>query len=272
MEILNVDVTEVARVQATNHTSKGNQPKWQVKNKWLKADHMGYEALAEVLISSLLEKTNVPEFVSYQPALIQYHDKTLTGCASDNFRKEHEELIPVERLHRAYCGPGLAQVLGKAPSVESAIQYTVDFIEKQTKLTDFGAYLTTILELDQLFLNEDRHTNNIAVIWNNKTESYRLCPIFDNGLSLLSDTKSYLLDEDFYNCIKRVQAKPFFPSYEEQTEAANRLYGSFLKCYFKHSDVTAILDSMEPMYPTKVLRRVERIVFEQMRRYRIYFE
>ena len=35
------------------HTSKGDQPKWQRKGKWYRADYMGYEALSEVLISRL---------------------------------------------------------------------------------------------------------------------------------------------------------------------------------------------------------------------------
>ena len=41
----------------TGHTSKGDQPKWQVRGNWYKADHMGYEALVEVLISGLLRKS-----------------------------------------------------------------------------------------------------------------------------------------------------------------------------------------------------------------------
>lgn len=271
MGILSIDLTDAARIQSASHTSKGDQPKWQLKSQWIKADHMGYEALSEVMISSLLKKSNVPEFVSYGPVSIKYQDKLLCGCKSDNFREKDEELIPVERLHRLYHGYGLAKAIGGYSSVEEAIRYTVDFIEKVTNLTDVGPYLTVMLELDQLFLNEDRHTNNIAVIRNNKSNQFRLCPIFDNGLSLLSDTNDYPLNDDIYACIARVKAKPFSVDFDEQTEAANRLYGSFLKCSFTKADVTDILDSMKPLYPPELLRRVERIMFEQMRKYTIYF-
>lgn len=45
-----------------------------------------------------------------------------------------------------------------------------------------------MLEIDAFFLNEDRHTNNIAVQYNAADDTYALCPLFDNGLSLLADT------------------------------------------------------------------------------------
>ena len=48
MDIINLDTVEQEPIQG--HTSKGDQPKWQLDGKWYKADHMGYEALAEVLI------------------------------------------------------------------------------------------------------------------------------------------------------------------------------------------------------------------------------
>ncbi len=39
----------------TGHTSKGDQRKWKVGDRWYKADYMGYESLAEVLVSHFLE-------------------------------------------------------------------------------------------------------------------------------------------------------------------------------------------------------------------------
>ena len=53
-----IDLTVAVREPIQGHTSKGDQPKWRRGNLWYKADHMGYEALAEVVVSRLLEKTN----------------------------------------------------------------------------------------------------------------------------------------------------------------------------------------------------------------------
>lgn len=39
----------------TGHTSKGDQRKWKVGDRWYKVDYMGYESLAEVLVSHFLE-------------------------------------------------------------------------------------------------------------------------------------------------------------------------------------------------------------------------
>lgn len=91
-------------------------------------------------------------------------------------------LVPFERLHRAYKGQGLAAAFGGIDEPQERIRYTVDFIEQITGLTGVGEYLTLLLELDFFFLNEDRHTNNLAVIRNEKTKEFRLCPNFDNSL------------------------------------------------------------------------------------------
>ena len=67
-----IDLNNLKKEKIENHTSKGNQPKWHIDNKWYKADHMGYEALAEYIISKLLLKSNVENFVEYQLIKIEY--------------------------------------------------------------------------------------------------------------------------------------------------------------------------------------------------------
>ena len=54
-----IDLTDIKKEKIENHTSKGNQPKWHIDNKWYKADHMSYEALSEYVTSRLLAKSNV---------------------------------------------------------------------------------------------------------------------------------------------------------------------------------------------------------------------
>lgn len=268
MDRINLDAVEQEAIQG--HTSKGDQPKWQLDGKWYKADHMGYEALAEVLISQLLKQSNVPDFVEYKPMLIQYQGKEIPGCVSKNFRRKDEMLVPFERLHRAYKGQGLAVALGGINEPQERIRYTVDFIEQTTGLTGVGEYLTFLLELDSFFLNEDRHTNNLAVIRNEKTKEFRLCPIFDNGLALLSDLNDYPLDKDVYDCIRRVRAKPFDMDFDVQVEATEELYGSQLKFSFARHDISKMLDAVRELYSSTVIARVEQTVYEQMRKYPVY--
>ena len=251
--------------------TRGDQPKWVLHHRWYKADHMGYEALAEVVVSQLLKQSNVPDFVEYEPAWIQYKGKDLPGCVSKNFRAKDEMLVPFERLHRAYQGQGLAAALGGIGEPRERIRYTVDFIEQTTGLTGEGKYLTLLLELDSFFLNEDRHTNNLAVIRNEKTKEFRLCPIFDHGLALLSDLNDYPVEKDIYACISCVRAKPFDVDFDVQVEAAEALYGSQLKLSFSRTDVSKTLDSVRALYSNLVMSRVEQTLYEQMRRYPVYF-
>lgn len=175
-----IDFTSADRIMSEGHTSKGDQPKWKQSGNWYKADHMGYEALSEIIVSRLLTWSNADDFVVYQPVFIHYNDKVIPGCSSHDFMRKDEMLIPFERLHRAYEGRGLAQALTKFDSPADRIAYTVGFVERVTNLTGVGAYLTAILELDCLTLNEDRHTNNLAVLRNEETKEFRLCPIFDS--------------------------------------------------------------------------------------------
>ena len=269
MDKINLDSIEQEPIQG--HTSKGDQPKWQLDGKWYKADHMGYEALAEVVVSQLLKRSNVPDFVEYEPIWVQYQGKDIPGCVSESFRAKNEMLVPFERLHRAYKGTGLAAALGGIEEPQERIRYTVDFIEQTTGLTGVGKYLTLLVELDSFFLNEDRHTNNLAVIRNEKTKEFRLCPIFDHGLALLSDLNDYPVDRDVYDSISRVRAKPFDMDFDAQVEAAEALYGAQLKFSFARHDIPLILETVGELYSSAVITRVGQILYEQMRKYPVYF-
>ena len=74
-------------------------------------------------------------------------------------------------------------------------------------------------------MNEDSHTNNIAVLYDTEKDCYELSPIFDQGLSLLADTSyDFSLEQPLEDCIKRVEAKPFHSSFVQQVDAAEELY------------------------------------------------
>ena len=266
-----IDLSAAKREETQGHTSKGDQPKWQLGQKWYKADLLGYETLSEVLISRLLRHSNVRHFVEYTPLWIQYQGKSVPGTSSQNFRLPGETLIPLERLHRSYKGSGLASALAGMDEPKERIRYTVQFIENATGLSGAGADLTLLLELDAFFLNEDRHTNNLAVIRSETDGSFRFCPVFDNGLGLLSDLNDYPLSDDLYACIGRVKAKPFSQSFDAQVDAAEELYGVRLNFSFSKKDVSACLSFANEFYGEAVCRRTKQVIFEQMRRYAIYF-
>ena len=270
MKIIKLDYEE--RVPSQNSSSKGNQPKWKVKKNWYKADFMGYEALAEVVISRLLKLSNLNDFVEYKPVMLEYDDKRAVGCISVNFREKNMSLITLEHLYRAYNGKSLSEALGKLAEVKDRVEFTVNFIEETTGLKNAGAYLATLIELDAFFLNEDRHTNNIALLYNEDSEQYAFAPVFDNGLALLSDLNDYPADEDIFSCMKRIKAKPFSTDFDEQLDAAEELYGCQVRFSFTNKDVELAFEDMAEYYDGAVISRAKNILFQQMRKYGYMFE
>lgn len=262
-----ITMTKSKQIDMNRNSSKGNQLKWFDQGIWYKADYLGYEGFSEYVVSQLLKKTNVPEFAEYQLQKIQYQGKIYNGCASANFLPDGAELITLEKLFRKFKGIDLVKEIA-GWEISEKIKFVVDEVEKITGLTEFGKYLTMILELDAIFLNEDRHMHNIAVIYD-CDGSFKYCPVFDNGSSLFSDTTiSYGLDVSFDECYAAIEAKPFSISFDEQMDAAENLYGVLLKCWFSAKDAEEVLKKGLEFYPESVILRVSELIHRQIRKYK----
>ena len=96
-----------------------------------------------------------------------------------------------------------------------------------TGLDMFPQYLTLLFEVDALFLNDDRHLNNIAVL--DRDGRYDYCPIFDNGAGLLSDVRTAPMDIDPAVLIRSAKARPFNTTFNRQVIHARNLFGSQLQ-------------------------------------------
>ena len=72
-----IDIQNTPPATSTGHSSKGNQFKWPADGGWYKADHMGYESLAEIVVSRLLQQSEMAyPHVLYEPAVIHYDGHT----------------------------------------------------------------------------------------------------------------------------------------------------------------------------------------------------
>ena len=70
-----------------------------------------------------------------------------------------------------------------------------------------------------------------------------------------------------------MNAKTFSDDFEEQTEVSEKLYGMNLYFNFTKKDVDKILDSEEAsIYSIEIRERVRSVIYEQMRKYPIYFK
>lgn len=238
-------------------SSKGNQEKWfdEAANRWYKLDSFGYEALAEALISRLLEKSNIKtdtpfSFASYRPERLSVHKRERTGCSSENFLKNGESLITLNKLFALRSNTSLRASLEKLPSDKKRIKYLAEATAEITSLEHFPEYLTLLFEVDSLFLNDDRHLNNIAVI--EKDGKYGYCPIFDNGAALLSNMQFSPSDIEPKALIRLSVARPFNTSFTRQMNTARNLFGNVLYMpKLSQNDIKRELEPLLEYYPKR---------------------
>lgn len=212
-------------------SSKGNQEKWLDGNRWYKLDQFGYEALSETLISSLLERSNIEtdtpfSFTRYRMERINVHGRERTGCSSENFLPPQSSIITLSHLFKKHLDGSLKETLDRLNSDKRRIAYLAKATAEITGLNEFPQYLTLLFEVDALFLNDDRHLNNIAVIENGGKYDY--CPIFDNGAGLLSNTQILRMDIAPESLISSVRARPFNTTFNRQIISAREFCGAQL--------------------------------------------
>lgn len=254
-------------------SSKGNQFKWSDGINWYKADYTGYEGLAEYVTSGLLRYSDLKpeEYVLYETEEIKYRDQVYKGCKSRNFLKDKCQLITLERLFYIQFGESLYQAIYQIPDHEQRLCFLVEQTERITGLRDFGKYMSKLLAIDALFLNEDRHTHNVAVLWDGDSR-FDYCPIFDQGAGLLADTAmDYPMGQDTLNLMGTVEAKTICHAFEEQLDIAEKLYGQQIHFYFGEKEIRELLKK-EQVYPKDAKRRVYTILLQQRRKYQYLFE
>ena len=200
----------------TSSSSKGNQIKWFKEGYWLKANTFGYEDLAEWFVAHMLSFSNLgeEEYIKYELCSIIEESKVWEGCRSKNFTKPGDVLMTFSRLFEMNLIE--EELFFKSHNLSDRVALVIETLYKLTKV-DVSDYLRKIFTIDAIIWNEDRHLNNLAVIYNDTT-GFRLCPIFDNGLSLLSDTSAYPTYTSNSLLLRQVKAKPFSQNFEKQMQ------------------------------------------------------
>ena len=254
-------------------SSKGNQLKWENNGVWYKADYTGYEGLSEYVISALLQLSTLEknEYVLYEPIQMKYKEVICRGVSCDNFLKDDWQIITLERLFRNLYGESFHSAIYKMNGIKDRLEFLVGQVEKATGLKDFGKYMNKLFTIDALFLNEDRHMHNVAVLMNGKGE-FEYCPIFDNGAGLLADTTmDYPMSGNVGDMIGGVKARTISTEFDEQLDASKQLYGCNIKFYFNRDDLAVIVNKAT-IYAQEERKRVEEIITLQMRKYQYLFE
>lgn len=235
-------------------SSKGNQEKWLDNNRWYKLDQFGYEGLAEVTVSNLLNLSSIEQdtpfrFVRYSPEIINAHGIDRTACSSKHFLGKGQSIVTLSHLFRSYGMP-LDKSLRSLTSDKKRIAFIAEKTAELTGLDMFPQYLTLMFETDALFLNNDRHLNNIAVL--EKDGKYDYCPIFDNGAALLSNTMDYPMNIDAEALVRSVHARPINTTFNRQMIHAINLYGTQLNIMrLTTRDIKSALSEALDYYPDR---------------------
>jgi hypothetical protein len=266
-----VDVFTFELIDDGRQSSKGNQLKWKNDRKWYKADYTGYEGLAEYVVSHLLLHSTLKaeEYVIYDTEQIKYKSQVFDGCVSDDFSGGYS-VITVERLFKTMYGESLSKNIYSFANVSDRLDYLVKQVERMTGIIGFGIYLSKLFAIDAVFLNEDRHTHNISILKGDRGD-YKLCPIYDNGAALMSDTTlDYPMGIDIFAEIDNVKSKTLCDDFDEQLECAEAVYGNHLKFDFDYNDVIAIMAN-DTAYSEETKKRVVDIIMERRRKYKYLF-
>lgn len=188
--------------------SDGTQVKYFYKNKWYKIDRYGGEGECEELASSVLDLCGYAQgnYVVYNQVIINGE----RGCVSDNFLQDNEVFQSIYRLHYNVMGRDPAAVTSKM-DYDDAIEYIIEFVKKYTEV-DITTYLADTFILDALILNEDRHFNNLGLIYDG--DRYKAAPIFDNGKSLFVGNSKYRASNSPAQNRRIAYAKAFSGSFE----------------------------------------------------------
>ncbi len=205
----------------TSTTSKGNQVKWYINNNWIKENKLGYEGLAEEISSIILSCIKNIDYVSYYTCKIKDENNNYRdGCICKNILARGEEEIAFAKIiTKRFTSYKEFDKVIKDLSTKDKIRVVQRVINEEYRL-DVLKYVADSINFDAIVLNEDRHFNNLQII---KGENYcRTFPVFDNGLSLLSDINAYG-HNSVYTDIKRVKSKPFSTDFYTQIKAVREL-------------------------------------------------
>lgn len=130
---------------------------------------IGHECVNEIIVARLLTLLGV-EHLSYEliNADIEIEGRIYSTylCASKDFKKPGESKIALDDYYRTNALNGEGHY---------------DFCER----SGWKNYIDTMIAVDFIILNRDRHGANIEVLRNARARTLRIAPFFDHGLSLL---------------------------------------------------------------------------------------
>ncbi len=212
---------------------------------------VGHECVNEIIVDRLLAVLGV-EHLDYElihaNIVVEGNEYETYLCASEDFKRRGESKIALDDFYVANALEG-----------ESHYDFCVRMGWQQ--------YIDTMIAVDYLILNRDRHGANIEVLRNARNRTMRIAPLFDHGLSLLYSCAT----EEAVRGFGILDDKPcqnFIGSrscYENL--ALIREKQSVFKNKLSDRDKSFILADLQGILPKQHLEKIWDMIYE---RYKIY--
>ena len=212
---------------------------------------IGHECVNELIIDRLLTLLGV-EHLSYDliPAKIEIEQKPYRTylCASEDFKKRGESKIALDDYYRVNAKKG-----------ESRYEFCVRM--------GWQEYVDTMLAVDYIILNRDRHGANIEILRNARAHKLRIAPLFDHGLSLLYSCISEKAVEGF-DILEDKPCQNFIGSYScRENLSLIRDRSRIFQGKLKPSDKAVLFEGMEEILQKVYIDKIWDMIYK---RYQIY--
>lgn len=212
---------------------------------------VGHECINEIIVDRLLSILGV-EHLHYElihaDIMIEGRVHNTYLCASEDFKTAGESKTALDNFYRVNALPG-----------ESHYDFCVRY--------GWQSYIDTMLAVDYLILNRDRHGANIEILRNARKKILRPAPLFDHGLSLL------------YSCLTKREAEAFDIMEDKRCQ---NFIGSF-SCYenldlisekkkifsgkLKPSDRKKLFDGIDGILPEIYYERIWNMIYKRYKTY-----
>jgi len=209
-DVGNVLFGQTEHEEEINLTSPDNTSDGWLKKKWkiidgkrclIKggSDPFQQEPLNEACAAAVMKRLSIP----HVPYYVVVSEDELPYSVCKNFITHETDLVS-------------AYYILNTSKKSNNVSYYQHFLDccSELEIPYAQENIDKMLTLDYLILNEDRHYNNFGAVRNAKTlEWIGLAPVFDSGTSLWYNQN---LISNNSNVLRRIKAKPFRTTHEEQ--------------------------------------------------------
>ncbi len=162
-----------------------------LKKRWIVLDGEYYmqksgtglnkeEVFNEILASDLMTKADIRN-AGYS----FYLDNGEVSCISRCFTDENTEMVPLMQI--------IESVPGREYPAMSELEHLYSVLEFY-QVPDYRKYLNDVLCMDYILAGTDRHYNNLALLFDTRSQTFSFSPVYDSGNCLWNGTATRFIN------------------------------------------------------------------------------